>query len=465
MSSSKGEKKNMHAPTNSKTAWHRMGSSATIKLLVISTLALALLIPTSMVTSLVQERMARNAEVTDEINSKWGHPQTITGPILSIPYAVHTKNLTGQHITTTEYVHLLPDSIDIKGQVAPEVRYRSIYESILYGSLLAIECQFPSLPLKELRISPDDIIWSAAAVWIGISDLRGINAPVQGSHNGQTISMEPGTEPYDLVSSGISAAVPIKNQEASHHFSFLLSLNGSRQIDFTPVGKTTTVSMACNWKDPSFIGAFLPKERQIDDNGFSAKWQILHLNRNYPQYWKGSLHNLAGSDFGVKFFKPVDIYQKVIRTVKYALLFMAFTFCALFITETLVHLRIHPVQYLLTGFAMIIFYALLLALSEHVGFNTAYLAASLAIIGLISGYARSILKHPKASRMVGITMMLLYAYLYVVLQLEAYALLVGSTGLFAALATVMYLTRRIDWYAISQDTARLGSDPVTDAPR
>ncbi len=455
----------MHTPTNSKTAWHRMGSSATIKLLVISTLALVLLIPASMVTSLVQERMARNEEVTGEINSKWGRQQTITGPVLSIPFEMHTENQTGQRITLTEYVHLLPDSIDIKSQVTPEVRYRSIYESILYGLQLTIECQFPNLPLEELRISPDDIIWSGAAVWIGISDLRGINAPVQGTHNGQAIAMEPGIEPYGLVASGISTAVPIKNQEASHHFSFLLSLNGSHQIDFTPVGKTTTVSVGSNWKNPSFIGAFLPKERHISDNGFSAKWQILHLNRNYPQYWKGSRYNLTGSDFGVKFFKPVDTYQKVMRTVKYALLFMAFTFYALFITETLNHLRIHPVQYLLTGFAMIIFYALLLALSEHVGFNTAYLVASFAVIGLISGYARSILKHPKASRMVGMTMLLLYAYLYAVLQLDAYALIVGSTGLFAVLATVMYLTRQVDWYALSQDTVRLGSDPAADAPR
>ena len=274
--------------------------------------------------------------------------------------------------------------------------------------------------------------------------------------------MAPGTGPYGLVDAGISAAVRIRDDKAPHHFTFRLGLNGSREIGFTPVGKTTTVSIASDWQDPSFTGAFLPTERQIGETGFSARWQILHLNRNYPQYWKGRLHDMAGSDFGVKFFRPVDIYQKVMRTIKYALLFTVFTFYALFITETLNHLRIHPVQYLLTGFAIIIFYALLLALSEHTGFNVAYLVASLAVIGLVSGYARSILHHPKASRMVATTMLLLYAYLYSVLQLDAYALLVGSTGLFAVLATAMYLTRKVDWYAIGRENERMEVDPLPE---
>ena len=455
----------MHAHSDSKSTWHRIGSSATIKLLAISALALALLIPSSMVKALILERMTRKAEVTGEINSKWGRQQTIVGPVLSIPFKVHIENQTGQRVTTTDYFHLLPDSIDIKAKVSPEARYRSIYQSILYSSQLTIDCKFPDLPVEALRIDPDDIIWSGAAVWIGISDLRGISAPVQGTHNGQTITMEPGTEPYGLADSGIRAAVQLPKTDASHNFSFLLSLNGSRQIDFTPVGKTTTVALSSNWKNPSFVGAFLPTERHIEDNGFTAEWQILHLNRNYPQYWKGNMHNLTGSDFGVKFFNPVDIYQKSMRTVKYALLFTVFTFYALFITETLNRLRIHPVQYLFTGFAIIIFYALLLALSEHIGFNAAYLIAALGVIALVSGYARSIFKHPKASRMMGITMLLLYAYLYVVLQLDAYALLVGSIGLFAVLATVMYLTRQVDWYALSHEPAKPGGDPISDTPQ
>ena len=450
---------NMDKNKNLKLAGQRFGRSATAKLLVISALALALLIPASMVTSLIQERMARKSEVTGEINSKWGRPQTITGPVLSIPYEVHMENAAGLRMTMTEYLHLLPDDMDIKSRIAPEVRYRSIYESVLYSSQMTINCRFPEL------IAPEDIIWSGAAVWIGLSDLRGINAPVQGLHNGDTLAITPGIEPTGLVDSGISAAVGHHSQEGPHHFSFVLSLNGSEQIDFTPVGKITTVSVQSDWKDPSFTGAFLPVERQISDDGFSARWQVLHLNRNYPQYWKGKGYKLAGADFGVKFFNPVDIYQKSMRTVKYALLFIAFTFYALFITEVINRLRVHPVQYLLTGFAMVVFYTLLLALSEHIGFSRAYLISSLGVIGLITAYAKSILKHPKAARMICGTMALLYGYLYVLLQLDAYALLMGSLGLFAMLAAIMYLTRQIDWYTLGQETEGMKTHPVFDHVR
>jgi inner membrane protein len=188
----------------------------------------------------------------------------------------------------------------------------------------------------------------------------------------------------------------------------------------------------------------LPVERTVTEQGFTAKWKVLHLNRNYPQYWKGRGHDLSQSTFGVRLFRPVDIYQKSMRTAKYALMFIVFTFMAFFISEVMNRLRVHPVQYLLIGLAMIVFYTLLLSISEH-------LISAGAVIGLFSGYAKAILKNRAVTVMVSGVLAILYAYLYILLQLEDYALLMGSVGLFGVLSAVMYLTRKIDWYAIQPE--------------
>ena len=193
------------------------------------------------------------------------------------------------------------------------------------------------------------------------------------------------------------------------------------------------------------------KTRIIDNNGFSANWKIFDLNRNYPQCWIGNSHNVDNSAFGVELFIPVDIYQKSIRTVKYALMFIVLTFIAFFFSEVMNRLRVHPIQYLLIGLAISIFYILLISISEHTTFNFAYMVSSLAVIMLITGYAKSILKNNRMSVMVGSVLVILYGYLFIILQLEDYALLMGSIGLFIVLSLVMYITRKIDWYAIRFD--------------
>lgn len=438
----------MHTVGAIKETTSKIGRSTTFKLVTIFILVLVLLIPASMIRSLIRERDYRKSDVINEISQKWGEAQTISGPVISIPYIQNVAAKNGKTTRVKKYLHLLPDIVDIKSHITPEIRYRGIYEAVLYNTVLSLDGSFPSAVLEEMQISSDDVVWSGAFISLGITDMRGIKERIDATFDGKPVSMEPGIKTADVIPSGVSAGIRVDGSRKSYPFHFKLNLNGSRQINFAPVGKVTTVTASSPWKDPSFNGDFLPVERTLDQKGFTAKWKILHLNRNYPQYWSGKRHDLYSSLFGVMLFSPVNIYQKTMRTAKYALMFIVFTFMAFFITEVMNRLRVHPVQYLLIGAAMILFYTLLLSISEHVNFKTAYLISAVAIISLVTGYAKSILKNRCAAWMVGGILGILYAYLYILLQIEDYALLMGSVGLFCVLCAIMYMTRHIDWYAI-----------------
>ena len=454
----------MQATNHIKETTKKIGSSVTFKLITICALVLVLLIPASMVTSLIHERNNRKQGVIDEINAKWGRVQTIIGPVISIPYLKYIKDKDGTARSVTKYLHILPDTVGIKSRIIPEVRYRGIYEAVLYNTTLSIDGFFPRTPLEDLRIAPENIDWSGAFISLGITDMGGIKDRIDATFDGKRLSMEPGVETADVIKSGISADIQLDDNLKSYPFHFALNLNGSRQINFAPVGKETTVTARSSWNDPSFGGAFLPIEREVDEQGFSAKWKVLHLNRNYPQYWKGGGHDLSQSTFGVLLFSPVDIYQKSIRTAKYALMFIVFTFLAFLISEVMNRLRVHPVQYFLIGLAIIIFYILLLSISEQINFDVAYLISAGAVIGLITGYTKAIIKNRTVALMVGGILVILYTYLYILLQLEDYALLMGSIGLFAVLSITMYLTRKIDWYSIPQDVKKSNVAPPLDVP-
>jgi inner membrane protein len=433
----------------------RIGRSATFKLVTICILILVLLIPASMVKSLIYERQGRKEGVINEINEKWGEAQTLIGPVISIPYLEHFKDDKGKTTTVTRYLHYLPDNVHIESRITPQVRYRGIYKAVLYNTRLSINGSFPQAPIGDLRLTPEDILWSGAFISLGISDMRGIKERISATFDADSLSMEPGVETADVIKSGVSAGIKLDNAHNAYPFHFDLDLNGSRNISFCPVGKVTTVTAVSNWKDPSFEGAFLPLERKVGEQGFSAKWKVLHLNRNYPQYWKGGGHELSDSAFGVRLFSPVDIYQKSMRTAKYALMFIVFTFMAFFISEVMNRLRVHPLQYLLIGLAIIVFYSLLLSISEQINFGAAYLISAAAVISLITGYAKAILKNHYVTMMVGGILAILYAYLYILLQMEDYALLMGSIGLFLVLSVVMYLTRKVDWYAMQPEALKL----------
>jgi len=240
--------------------------------------------------------------------------------------------------------------------------------------------------------------------------------------------------------------------QSQYNFRIRLDLNGSAGLLFSPVGKETIAELKSDWTNPSFMGDFLPEERSVDGAGFSAKWKVLHLNRNFPQAWTGSQNLVGQTLFGVNLLLAVDEYQKTMRTAKYAIMFIALTFLTFFMIELLSRHTIHPIQYLLIGFALLVFYTLLLSISEYLIFAQAYWIASIAIIAMITLYARSVLANNLQTLVISGVLMLLYGYLFIILQLQDYALLMGSIGLFAVLAIVMYLTRKIDWFGIMDAT-------------
>lgn len=423
-------------------------NSVGIKIFVIFILILVLLIPTAMIKSLITERETRKSGVIDEISSKWGHAQTITGPVISIPYKKYFEDKNGKMSHSVMYMHFLPERLDIKTDLFPKIRYRGIYKSVLYNTQMELTGNFTTPNFKKLNIARDDIIWSGTSISVGISDMRGIKEQIKATFNNSELSVEPGLDASGIVASGVSSKIDIENESADYSFKFVIDLNGSGKLDFIPMGKITSVSMKSTWPSPSFSGSYLPMERSINDDGFIAKWKILHLNRNYPQHWLGNGYEVSGSAFGVTLFIPVDIYQKSMRTTKYALMFIVFTFMAFFISEIMNPLRVHPIQYLLIGFAITIFYSLLISISEHLSFNIAYIISSASIIVMITGYSRSILKNNKLSAMVGGVLSTLYIFMYFLLQMEDFTLLMGSFGLFVVLGTIMFLTRKIDWYSI-----------------
>lgn len=423
--------------------------SVILRMGIVSILGLVLLIPIGFAEGLVSDRKHLRDEALHEITEKWGRQQTISGPILTVPIKRMTRNKEGEIVwTKTDHVHILPDSLVIDAQLAPEIRYRGIYRAVLYNSQVRIEADFPELKLEEPQSSDHEILWAEAFLTIGISDLTGVRSITGAVRGEQPLTPEPGLRTKELVQSGFTLRLPLSPGEKPGRFAIEASVNGSGEIQFVPLAKKTRVVTRAPWAAPSFTGSFLPEKREITENSFSAEWNVLNFSRNLPQSWIGPQPELQNSAFGVKLLLPVDEYQKNARAVKYALMFIALTFLAFTITDVLSRSPFHPVHYTLVGLALVLFFVLLLSISEHLAFNLAYLIAGIPTILLISMYARWITGKWTITGAITGTLSILYLFLFVVLQLEDYALLMGSVGLFIALSMVMYLTRLIDWFAV-----------------
>jgi inner membrane protein len=426
----------------------KIKASITLKLVAIGILVLVLLIPTTMIESLISERESRHSSAINEVSSKWGNDQTIAGPVLTIPYKKFIKGKDKEIITTIEYAHFLPDEINITGKIFPETRYRGIYKVVVYNAKLQFSGKFHYPEFTDWNIEPQNILWNEAFVSFGIPDMRGIKDSIllQWANNPQPIPFNPGIPIKDLAGSGVSVRVPL-NKEVPLTYAFDLNLNGSKTLNFIPLGKETNIKLDSNWANPSFDGAFLPDKREVTKDGFNATWKILQLNRNYPQQWRGAEYDVSQSQFGVTLLLPVDEYQKSMRSAKYAEMIISLTFLALFFVEIIVKRRIHPFQYILVGLALCVFYTLLLSFSEHIQFNSAYIVAGIATIAAVTLYSKAIFRHGIATAIMGLIMVILYAFIFVVIQLQDYALLLGSIGLFIVLAILMFLSRKINWYS------------------
>ena len=446
--------------------------SATLKLLGVAILALILLWPAGLVDSLIWERQNLRDTAVDEISSKWGNAQRLAGPIIQVPFTETTTTVLsdGKETSSTRRgaAYFLPEAVDFEGATISEERYRGIYVAVLYTADVKVSGHFKPFALDRLDVDTSALDWSRATLVFGLSDVRGIDKLSSLSFGSQSNEFEPGAPSFGLIPRGFQAPIELSPSFAGGEFSFDLNFRGSGTMAFAPLSAETNVSLNSDWGTPKFSGSFLPDERTIDDSGFGASWKILEVNRPIPQegtirtaqsdayntfgtrgFAEGNNRARAGNyDFGVRFLLPVDDYRKISRSAKYSALFIGATFLTFFFIEVLNRRRLHPVQYLLVGFAVVLFYVLLLSLSEHIGFNWAYLVSTGLILGLISGYTAAVLGNRKLTFLVTSILAILYGFFYSLLQLEDYSLLLGSAGLLLALATVMYLTRKTNWYKL-----------------
>lgn len=427
---------------------NRFRNSISLKLIIVVSLSLLLLIPSLKIRQLINEREIRKNETLSEITDKWGKSQLVNGPVLIIPYTKRVfKNKTdySDHI---HYFHILPSNLKIDGEINPDIRYRGIYKVITYNSNLSFTGNFNWNDLSNWPNKYHKILWEDARIVVGISDLKGVTKNVALNWNNKKLKFSPGKSSCTMFTSGINTEVDIQ-QNSNNVFELKLSLNGSESIYFTPLGSSTEVNITSTWNTPSFDGHFLPQKHEITDSGFYATWSTIEMNRNYPQVWsdKAFEYNYDYQNFGVKLLLPVDTYQKSERSVKYAFLFIALTFLIVFFSEITSKNRVHPIQYLIIGFGLIIFYSLLISLAEHVGFNIAYMLSSLVIIGMITLYIKSLLKKWKSTIIISGALLVLYLFLFTILQVADYALLLGNIGLVIILALVMYFSKKVNWYA------------------
>ena len=459
----------------------RLGAERTAgqKLLLAILIGFALAIPLFSVWLLVYDRQSQSEQAAASITEGWGEPQAVSGPLLVIPYRTMTTETAvegGKTVTRTRQVmrelSLAPEVVDLSTAIRPERRKRSIYEAVIYDAKVAGKARFAfPADLARHNIAPADMDLARAELRFGLSDPRGLGANPRVAANGQTLRLQPGGGStggrgfFAWIDAGVLAASPLT-------VSFAFDLRGNASLSLAPQAGDTRWTVRSAWPHPSFGGEFLPNTRRIGDRGFEAVYRVgnLALGRSLlstnanggtlmgtsPTTPPAPPVRFATSSTGasaelqsahISLIQPVDLYSRVNRATKYGFLFIGFTFMALLMFDVVGGIRISPVEYLLMGAALVLFFVLLLAFAEVIGFAAAYVLASSAIAGLNTAYSAAVLKSWHRALLIGGLLIALYAALYILLSLEAFSLLIGSLLLFVALAGVMYGTRRIDWNA------------------
>lgn len=438
-----------------KSFYAQINESIGVKLFLIGVLTLLLLIPSSWVQSLISERQQNQDDATAEIASKWSGSQLIESPAMQLPIKTFTKGVdTAGKVTFREgvsTVYILPENLSIKSVVTPEILHRGIFDAVVYNSTVKIEGNFSSLELKKSGINPDMILWDKVKVVAGLTDFKGLkNSPkIKISDSAYTAEPDFGSE--NLFENSLAVQLNLNAKKSSAlNFSYSFDLRGSGELNFMHLGRNTTVDVSGSWNNPSFTGNFLPEKRNVTNKEFSGSWKMSNFNRPFPQQWQGNNNTInketmAKSTFGVKFLLPVDQYQKITRSAKYAILIILLSFVSLFFIELPQKTRVSILHYLLIGAAMSIYYTLLLSFSEQVGFDVAYLIASLATITLVSTFIGAFLKNRRAALVFSAILGIFYSFIYVIIQLQDLALLFGSIGLFIIVACLMYFTVKINW--------------------
>ena len=433
--------------------------SNTAKMMMVGLLTLVLLIPLLFVQHLIGERALRQKEVIEETSGKWGESVYFYGPIVKVPYKTYTETVlvnektkvaTTQKSFVTDYAYFFPETLKNTSDVTTKLLKRNNYESVVFTSKMKFEGRYVAPDFSAKNIPDSDIDWAKATILIKTTNLKSIREEVKISFAGKAYTFEPvyrtENDTVEALETGhLDASAFADKADAKFHFNIIY--NGSRQIRMVPIGKTTDAHMTSNWPSPGFTGNFLPGDatKKITGKGFEADWRILHINRAFGQQAFEVLPDLKQYAFGVNFVVPVNEYQQNDRAAKYGFLMIGLTFLIFFLIQVISKASIHIFQYTMIGLALVLFYTLLISITEHSSFLKAYLIASVSVVAMISVYSVSILKSRKFPVFIALSLSALYGFIFVIIQLEDYALLFGSIGLFLILGAVMYFSRKIDW--------------------
>ncbi len=431
------------------------GFEAAKRILFLGLLILVMMIPLGMVEGVVQERAERKLEVLAAVGEQWGPMQTVSAPILVIPYEMleMRSRADGVEVPTRvrHYATFLPATSHIDAKTKVEKRPKSIYKVLVYGADLTINGRFDVPDFSRWNVSPDQILWNEASLAIlmpGARALRSIDLLV----DGKAQKVDAGLLPQHPRGQGLRADLNLSGAKA-FDFSIKIGLNGRDAVSIWPLGGQSEIDLSGDWPHPNFTGSPLPVSHDITEAGFSGHWSINHLATGTPLAWRDGEFNLDTSSMnviGVVLTEPGDAHQQTDRIVKYGLLVVALTFGTIFVMGLLKRDRVHLVQYLLIGAAIALFYLLLLSLAEQMPFGGAYLIASLVDIAIVALYAGATIRR-FVGLLTGIILAALHGYMYVLLQMESYALLSGTIGLLLILVLTMVATRKVDWYALGED--------------
>ena len=425
-------------------------------------LMILMIIPVTQLMNVIEERSGYRQSVVGQVSESTSRAQRILGPLIVIPYTEREEKTDdkGQKVVqmVRHHRYLLPENLQVNGKPNVEVRELGIYQTQVYQGPLKFQVKFGQPDLSDLQRS--NVVIGQPFLLVSLSDSRGIKSisPLISAQSQTTF--EPGTQ-VNVLPQGIHAPLTLASlQKTGLDADFTLTLAGTSSLSLVPLGRSSELTLQSNWPHPNFLGNFLPDERKVTEKGFSARWRSTWFANNINSafhYDDGILDEDKLPAFSTSLIEPVDHYQLTERAVKYAVLFIGLTFMAFFLFETLTGLRVHPIQYLLVGAALVLFYLILLAFSEHFGFATAYLLASIACSGLIAFYLSAVLRGRLRGTLFAASLLMLYGVLYLLLQSEDNALVLGAGLLFAILAGIMLLTRKLDWYQVA-DPARLSGE-------
>lgn len=411
------------------------------RVVLLTVFVLALQLPIHWIHELVGEREANRLAAVAEVQASAGGVRIVAGPVLLVPYLGSRSGFFDptRPATKRNYAVLRPETLDVRGTLAPLVRTRGIFDVLLYRASLHFDAEFSRPDPADLGLDPAQIIWEEVVVALSSDDV-----PEAIDVAGESVALVLGAvEPY------VVAPAP---EADSFTVAYDAEVAGSHQLLFWGLDNVTSITLDSEWPHPKFVGIHLPESHDVRDDGFTAEWNVVRRSRPRLEALAGPSVTSEHAGFGVELIQPVDAYRMTRRAMKYELLFTALTLGVFFLVEVFSRSRVHAVQYVFVGSALVLFYLLILSMSEHVSFTAAYIVASLGVVMLVWGYARAVFDEGSRSAVVGSALVLLYGFLFVLLAAQDYSLLMGSLGLFVVLASVMFLTRNVDWFALSEET-------------